>query len=167
MPEPAEPILVRVNGTEYRLEVEGSRSLLGVLRAELGLTGTKYGCGTGECGACTVLVDGRAARSCMLPVSHAAGRSITTIEGLARDGRLHLVQEAFLEVQAFHCGYCTPGTVVGAVALLRQTPNPTDLEIREALAGHLCRCGVYPRVIRAVQLAAAKMRKQEPVLGGR
>ena len=159
MAQTAEPILIRVNNTEHRLQVEGWRSLLSVLRLELGLTGAKYGCGTGECGACTVLVDGQAVRSCVFPVSQARGRSVTTIEGLARKGALHPVQEAFLEAQAFQCGYCTPGMILGAVALLKERPDPTELEIREALVGHLCRCGVYARVIRAVQLAAGKMRR--------
>jgi aerobic-type carbon monoxide dehydrogenase small subunit (CoxS/CutS family) len=154
-----EAIFIRVNGVEHRLQVPGSRSLLSVLRNDLGITGPKYGCGTGECGACTVLVDGRAVRSCVFPVGHARGRSVTTIEGLAEDGKLHPVQEAFLEAQAFQCGYCTPGMILGAVALLRRNPRPTELHIRQALAGHLCRCGAYPRIIRAVQLAAAKMRK--------
>jgi aerobic-type carbon monoxide dehydrogenase small subunit (CoxS/CutS family) len=147
-----------VNGVEHSLRLAGSRSLLSVLRTELGLTGTKYGCGAGECGACTVLVDDRAVRSCALPLSAVAGRSVTTIEGLAGGGSLHPVQEAFLEAQAFQCGYCTPGMIMGAVGLLRRSPDPTDLEIREALAGHLCRCAVYARVIRAVQLAAGRMR---------
>lgn len=159
MPEPTERIRIRVNGAEYVLQLEGSRSLLSVLRTELALTGTKLGCGTGECGACTVLVDGQAVRSCVVPVAHVQGRTITTIEGLAKGDRLHPVQEAFLEAQAFQCGYCTPGLIMGAVALLQKNPDPTGLQIQEALSGHLCRCGVYPRVIRAVQLAAAKSRK--------
>ncbi|HUU53404.1 MAG TPA: (2Fe-2S)-binding protein [Armatimonadota bacterium] len=159
MAETARPIVIRVNGTERSLGVERSRSLLSVLRTELGLTGTKYGCGSGECGACTVLLQGQPVRACTTPVSHAEGRSVTTIEGLVREGQLHPVQQAFLEVQAFHCGYCTPGMIMEAVALLRKNPNPTELTIREEMAGHLCRCGTYGRVIRAIQSAAAKMRK--------
>ena len=158
MAQETETIVIWVNGAEQRLEVEGSRSLLSVLRLELGLTGAKYGCGTGECGACTVLVDGAPMRSCVVPVSRVRGRRVTTIEGLAKKGRLHPVQEAFLEVQAFQCGYCTPGMIMEAVALLARNPRPSALEIREALVGHLCRCGVYGRVIQAVQLAAEKMR---------
>ena len=156
MTETGDVITIRVNGVEHSLTVAGSRNLLSVLRQELGLTGTKYGCGAGECGSCTVLVDDQEVRSCMVPVSAVVGRSVTTIEGLGADG-LHPVQEAFLEVQAFQCGYCTPGMIMGAVGLLRRNPAPTELEIREALAGNLCRCGVYPRVIRAIQLAAQKM----------
>lgn len=158
--ESLETILIRVNGVERRLQVDGSRSLLSVLRAELGLTGTKYGCGAGECGACTVLVGDQAVRSCTLPVSHLRGRSVTTIEGLAAGGALHPVQQAFLDAQAFQCGYCTPGLIMGAVALLRRRARPSELEIREALAGHLCRCGVYSRVVHAVRLAAAKLQEQ-------
>ena len=160
MAETARPIVIRVNGTEHSLRVERSRSLLSVLRTELGLTGTKYGCGSGECGACTVLLDGQAVRSCSTPVSHTDGRAVTTIEGLkGKEGGLHPVQQAFLDQQAFQCGYCTPGMIVEAVALLRRNPNPTALAIREAMGGHLCRCGTYGRIVRAVQAAAAKMRK--------
>lgn len=155
----AETFAMRVNGVERRVRAPGSRSLLSVLRDDLGLTGAKYGCGKGQCGACTVLVDGRAVRSCSLSLSLAQGRSITTIEGLARSDGLHPVQQAFLEAQAFQCGYCSPGFIMGAAALLNTNPDPTELEIREALAGHLCRCGAYPRIIRAVQLAAARMRE--------
>ncbi|MFB3881792.1 MAG: (2Fe-2S)-binding protein [Armatimonadota bacterium] len=151
-------LTIRVNGIEHRLEVDRSRSLLSVLRTELALTGAKNGCGTGECGACTVLIDDLAVRSCTTPVAHAVGRSVTTIEGLERDGALHPVQQAFLEAQAFQCGYCTPGMIIGAVALLRANPNPSELEIRDALAGHLCRCGSYRRIIEAVGLAAQRMR---------
>ena len=158
LPRPPEVFAIRVNGVEHRLRVPGSRSLLNVLREDLGLTGAKYGCGSGECGACTVLVDGQAVRSCVFPVSFAHGRAVTTVEGLATGERLHPVQEAFLEAQAFQCGYCTPGLILEAIGLLARIPDPTELEIREALAGHLCRCGVYPRVIRAVQTAAARLR---------
>lgn len=160
MPEPPAGILLRVNGAEHRLEVEGSRSLLSVLRTELGLLGTKYGCGTGECGTCTVLLDGRAIRSCITPVGRVAGHSITTIEGLEKDGKLHPVQQAFLEVQAFQCGYCTPGMILGAVALLRANPNPSEMAIREAMSGYLCRCGTYRRITQAILLAAERMRAQ-------
>jgi len=158
MADTSSAIIVRVNGVERRLDVDRSRSLLSVLRTELGLTGTKYGCGAGECGACTVLLDGRAVRSCTTPVAHVIGRSVITIEGLEKDGALHPVQDAFLEAQAFLCGYCTPGMIMGAVALLRANPAPSELEIREAMAGHLCRCGAYERIIRAIQLAAARLR---------
>jgi aerobic-type carbon monoxide dehydrogenase small subunit (CoxS/CutS family) len=158
MADTSNAIIVRVNGVERQLDVDRSRSLLSVLRTELGLTGTKYGCGAGECGACTVLLDGRAVRSCSTPVAHVIGRSVTTIEGLEEDGQLHPVQDAFLEAQAFLCGYCTPGMIMGAVALLRANPAPSELEVREAMAGHLCRCGAYGRIVRAIQLAAARLR---------
>jgi aerobic-type carbon monoxide dehydrogenase small subunit (CoxS/CutS family) len=158
----ASGLIIRVNGVERRLDVDRSRSLLSVLRTELGLTGPKYGCGVGECGACTVLLDGQAVRSCATPVAHAIGRSVTTIEGLEEDGQLHPVQDAFLEAQAFLCGYCTPGMIMGAVALLRANPTPSELEIREAMAGHLCRCGAYDRIVRAIQLAAARLRGGTP-----
>ena len=151
-------LTIRVNDVEHRLEVDRSRSLLSVLRTELGLIGAKNGCGTGECGTCTVLLDNRAVRSCTTPVAHAVGRSVTTIEGLEANGALHPVQEAFLETQAFQCGYCTSGMIMGAVALLLANPDPSELEIRDALAGHLCRCGSYRRIIKAVSLAAARIR---------
>ncbi len=149
-------LTLRVNGVEHEVTVDGSRSLLSVLRTELGMTGTKYGCGAGECGACTVMMDDQAVRSCVLPVSATQGRSITTIEGLGA-GKLHPVQEAFLEVQAFQCGYCTPGQVMNAAALLRRNPSPSESDIRTAMSGNLCRCATYQRIIRAVQLAAQKM----------
>jgi len=159
MAETGRRFRIRVNGTDHRLEVEPSRTLLSVLRTDLGLTGTKNGCGAGECGACTVLVDGQAVQACTVPVSFVDGRSVTTIEGLAKDGALHPVQQAFLEAQAFQCGYCTPGMILETVALLRAKRNPTELEIREALSGHLCRCGCYDRIVKAVQIAAEKMRR--------
>lgn len=153
----ADAITFRVNGTRQKLVVEGSRSLLSVLRTELGLTGAKYGCGAGQCGACTVLLDDRAVRSCVTPISAVEGRSVTTIEGLASKGKLHPVQEAFLEAQAIQCGYCTPGMIMSTVSLLRRNPHPSEAQIRDALAGNLCRCAVYVRILSAVQRAARKM----------
>jgi len=153
----ADQIAFRVNGTQHKLAVDGARSLLSVLRTELGLTGPKLGCGAGQCGACTVLLDDRAARSCVTPVSAVAGHSVTTIEGLASNGKLHPVQEAFLEAQAMQCGYCTPGMIMSTVSLLRRNPHPSEAEIRDALAGNLCRCAVYQRILSAVQRAAQKM----------
>ncbi|HEV3456165.1 MAG TPA: (2Fe-2S)-binding protein [Thermoanaerobaculia bacterium] len=148
-----------VNGTERRVDAPPGESLLAVLRDRLQLTGTKYGCGEGQCGACTVLLDGRAVRSCRIELSAAAGKQVTTIEGLERDGRLHPVQAAFLEAEAFQCGYCTPGMIVAAVALLTAEPNPSPEEIAARLAGNLCRCGTYSRIVAAVQLAARAMRQ--------
>jgi aerobic-type carbon monoxide dehydrogenase small subunit (CoxS/CutS family) len=149
------PFTLLVNGAEHRLDVPSDQSLLSVLRDELDLTGTKYGCGEGQCGACTVLLDGRPARSCRTPVSLAAGRSITTIEGLEQNGRLHAVQEAFLSVESFQCGYCTSGMILSAVALLDASPNPSEQEIRRRMEGNVCRCGTYPRIVAAIQQAAA------------
>ena len=145
-----------VNQTRYRLVVDPGRMLLWVLRDELDLTGTKYGCGEGECGACTVLIDGTAIRSCVTRVSAAAGKQITTIEGLAQNGKLHPLQEAFIQAEALQCGYCTPGMILASVALLNKTPQPTEPEIRISLEGNVCRCGTYPRIIVAVKSVAAK-----------
>jgi aerobic-type carbon monoxide dehydrogenase small subunit (CoxS/CutS family) len=139
-----------VNGVARKLDVEPEETLLGALRDRLGLTGAKYGCGEGQCGACTVLVEGRAVRSCQARVVSAAGASVTTIEGLAAGGRLHPLQEAFVAADAMQCGYCTPGMILGAVALLSRTPRPSDEEIARGLDGHLCRCGTYARIVRAV-----------------
>ncbi len=148
------PFLLDVNGARRTVHAPGGTSLLAVLRGELGLTGAKIGCGRGQCGACHVLVDGRATASCLLPVEEAAGRAVVTIEGLARDGRLHPVQEAFVAEDAMQCGYCTAGMIISAVALLAETPHPSDAEIRRALSPNLCRCGVYQRAIRAVRRAS-------------
>ena len=145
-----------VNQTRYRLVVDPGRMLLWVLRDELDLTGTKYGCGEGECGACTVLIDGVAIRSCVTRVSAAAGKQITTIEGLSQNGKLHPLQEAFIEAEALQCGYCTPGMILASAALLKKTPQPTESEIRTSLEGNVCRCGTYPRIIVAVKSVAAK-----------
>ena len=151
--------LLIVNGTERRVQAPPAESLLAVLRDRLQLTGTKYGCGEGQCGACTVLLDGRAVRSCRVALSAAAGKPITTIEGLERDGRLHPVQAAFLEAEAFQCGYCTPGMILAAVALLQSVPNPSPEDIATRLTGNLCRCGTYPRIVAAVRLAAQRMQQ--------
>jgi len=145
---------LRVNGASRRVEADPERSLLGVLRDELDLTGAKYGCGEGQCGACTVLVDGRATRSCVTKASAAAGHEITTVEGLETQGRLHPVQEAFIETGAMQCGYCTPGMILEAVALLRRQGDPAAPEVARALEGHICRCGTYARIVQAVRRAA-------------
>jgi aerobic-type carbon monoxide dehydrogenase small subunit (CoxS/CutS family) len=145
-----------VNGAEHRLDVPSERSLLSVLRDELDLTGTKYGCGEGQCGACTVLLDGKPIRSCRTPVSLAAGKKITTIEGLEKNGQLHPVQEAFLATEAFQCGYCTSGMILAAVALLDSNPKPGEQDILRRMEGNVCRCGTYPRIVEAIQQAAAR-----------
>jgi len=152
-------ITFKLNHKSVELKVDGERRLLWVLRSDLGLTGTKYGCGEGQCGACTVLVDGRAVKSCLVSAGSAAGKKIVTIEGLASRHGLHPVQQAFLDHAAFQCGFCTPGMILGTVALLGQDPNPSAARIREALQGHLCRCGAYPRIVDAVRAAAAKTRE--------
>jgi aerobic-type carbon monoxide dehydrogenase small subunit (CoxS/CutS family) len=148
-------VALRVNGARHELEIDPERTLLSVLRNELGLTGAKYGCGEGQCGACTVLLDGAEVRSCTLPVRAAGEREIRTIEGLASGDRLHPVQRAFVEEGAMQCGYCIPGMILGAVALLQRTKAPDAEAIAAGMQGHLCRCGAYPRIVRAVQRAAA------------
>ena len=145
---------LQVNGTRRRVEIEGERSLLNVLRDELDLTGAKYGCGEGQCGACTVLVDGRAVRSCLTQAASVEGKQITTIEGLERNGKLHPMQEAFLAVDAMQCGYCTAGMIMSGVGLLKKTPNPTEAEILRAMEGNICRCGTYHRIVAAIRQAA-------------
>jgi aerobic-type carbon monoxide dehydrogenase small subunit (CoxS/CutS family) len=145
-----------VNGGRRRIDVDADRTLLSVLRDDLDLTGAKFGCGEGQCAACTVLIDGVAAKSCLTKVGAVAGKKIVTIEGLAPEGALHPVQQAFLDADALQCGYCTPGMILGAVALLRRTPNPSDAEIATGMNGHICRCGTYPRVISAIRSAAGK-----------
>jgi len=145
---------LQVNGTKRRVEVDGERSLLSALRDELDLTGAKYGCGEGQCGACTVLIDGRAARSCLTQVASVEGKQITTIEGLERNGKLHPLQEAFMAVDAMQCGYCTAGMIMSGVGLLKKTPNPTDAEILRAMEGNICRCGTYHRIVAAIRQAA-------------
>ena len=148
-----------VNGTTHRVEADPGTPLLSVLRNKLNLTGAKYGCGEGQCGACTVLLDGRAVRSCITPVRAAAGKRITTVEGLAQNGKLHPVQESFLKADALQCGYCTPGMVMSAVSLLAKDPNPTDDAIERGMEGNICRCGTYPRIVAAVRMAAKGVAK--------
>ena len=157
---------LRINGETHEIDGAAGDNLLSVLRYELGLTGSKYGCGEGQCGACTVLVDGAATRSCMARLGTLAGKSITTVEALAPAGRLHPVQEAFLEVEAFQCGYCTSGMVMAAAALLAANPSPSEQDIASALDRNVCRCGTFPRIVRAVQLAAQRIRSTSPA-GGR
>jgi len=147
------PIALLVNGTSHQLDVSRDEPLLWVLRNRLDLTGTKYGCGEGQCGACTVLLNGKAVRSCLTAVGDAAGKRITTIEGLEQNGRLHRVQEAFLHEEAFQCAYCTPGMIMSAVALLQETSNPSDQDIIRRMNGNVCRCGTYPRIVAAVRMA--------------
>jgi len=150
-------ITLVVNGQSKSVTTDPSRPLLEVLREELQLTGTKYGCGDGYCGACTVLMNGQRTHACLTPVGDAAGKTILTIEGLASGGALHPVQEAFLEEHAFQCGYCTPGMILSTVALLREKPNPTDAEIAELMDGNLCRCCGYPRIFKAIHRAAGRL----------
>jgi aerobic-type carbon monoxide dehydrogenase small subunit (CoxS/CutS family) len=147
-------IRFRLNGKSVELETDGERTLLWVLRTDLGLTGTKYGCGEGICGSCTVVVNGDAVRSCAVPVSSIAGAEVTTIEGLARDGQLHPLQQAFVEHGGFQCGYCTPGMIMTAHALLRANPKATREQIAEGMEDNLCRCGAHRRILVAVEEVA-------------
>ena len=143
-----------VNGDQHEIDVPPGTTLLSALRDDLGLTGTRFGCGRGVCGSCFVLLEGTAVPSCTIGAHETSGKRVVTIEGLARGGELHAVQRAFVEADAMQCGYCTGGMIVSAVALLARVPSPTDADIREALAPHLCRCGVYGRALRAVEKAA-------------
>ena len=156
------PISLIVNGHVRVVTTDARRRLLDVLREDLGLTGTKFGCGEGRCGACTVLIDGAAERSCVVAVGNAAQRPIVTIEGLAVDGNLHPVQEAFLAEGALQCGYCTPGMILGAVSLLNQLPHPSDADIASRMQSHICRCGGYSRIVRAIRRASAGARRWAP-----
>jgi aerobic-type carbon monoxide dehydrogenase small subunit (CoxS/CutS family) len=150
------PLNLRVNGQDYHVSVEPRRTLLSVLREELGLIGTKLGCGEGSCGACTVLLDGETVYACLTLAIECEGHTVRTIEGLSRGGQLHPVQEAFIERDGYQCGFCTPGQVMSAVALLEHNPHPTPDEVRRAMAGNLCRCGAYPNIVDAVLAAAEK-----------
>lgn len=145
---------LQVNGKKYTVDAHSGESLLSVLRERLGLTGSKYGCGEGACGACTVMLNGAAARSCILPATSAVGKKIVTVEGLAQNGKLHKVQEAFLKVDVFQCGYCAPGMIVSAVSLLDKNPSPSPRDIQEAMQGNVCRCGTYPRIVKAIEEAS-------------
>ena len=147
-----------INGAKQAVNADPDRTLLSVLRDDLGLTGAKYGCGEGECGACTVLIDGRMVRSCSTRVSAAADKQLRTIEGLATAEKLHPIQEAFLEAGAMQCGYCTPGMIMSAVALLEKKPDPTREDIVQGLNGNICRCGTYTRIVAAVEKAARVMK---------
>ena len=154
-------IALNVNGKKLNVDVDPQTSLLSVLRNDLDMTGTKYGCGESQCGACTVLIDGQQTRSCITPVSRVVNKQITTIEGLERDGHLHPVQEAFLKADAMQCGYCTPGMIMSSVALLDKTPRPTREQIVQHMNGNICRCGTYLRIIAAIQMAAEQKRGAE------
>ncbi len=163
---------LRINGQTHQIAGEPDDSVLSVLRYELDLTGSKFGCGEGACGACTVLIDNQAARSCVTRLAAVAGKSITTIEGLGGDSPslqprgtspLHPVQQAFLDAEAFQCGYCTPGMVMATVSLLRTNPAPSDADIARLMDRNVCRCGTYPRIVRAVKLAAERMKSTDSV----
>ena len=154
---------LRINGRTRRVEGDPDDNLLAALRYDLDLTGSKFGCGEGFCGACTVLVDNQAMRACVTRLSAIGGAAITTIEGLAAGERLHPVQEAFLEAEAFQCGYCTPGMVMAVVGLLRNNPAPADVDIAKVLDRNVCRCGTYPRIVHAIKLAAARLKSSDGV----
>jgi len=151
-------ISLLVNDTRRSADADAQSSLLSILREQLDLTGTKYGCGEGQCGACTVLIDGTPRRSCLTPVGEVEGKSIITIEGLAHRDRLHALQEAFLAEEAMQCAYCTSGMIMAAAGLLQTDANPTEAQIKEALDGNICRCGTHLRIVAAVQRAARAMR---------
>jgi nicotinate dehydrogenase subunit A len=150
-------VTLSINGTTQTLDVEPDTPLLYVLRDDLALHGAKFGCGLAQCGACTVIVDGQAQRSCSIRVSQLAGKKITTLEGLGSSAKPHPIQAAFIEEGAAQCGYCINGMIMTSKALLDRTPNPSERQIRQALAGNLCRCGTHPRIVRAVKRAAAAM----------
>lgn len=147
---------LNVNGKKTVLDVDSTVSLLSVLRNDLDLTGSKYGCGEGQCGACTVLIDGQSTRSCITQVGRAAGKQITTIEGLEKDGKLHPLQEAFIKADAMQCAYCTSGMIMAASALLAKNPKPKREDIVTGMNGNICRCGTYQRIIEAIKMASAQ-----------
>jgi aerobic-type carbon monoxide dehydrogenase small subunit (CoxS/CutS family) len=159
--------VLRVNGKDREIDAEPGDSLLSVLRYDFGLTGSRYGCGEGQCGACTVLLDGAGARSCVMRVGGVGAKAITTSEALATGGQLHPVQQAFLDVEAFQCGYCTSGMVMAAVGLLKTNPNPSEAEIARLMDRSVCRCGTYPRIVKAVRLAAERMQTKTSAMVAR
>jgi aerobic-type carbon monoxide dehydrogenase small subunit (CoxS/CutS family) len=154
-----EKISFTLNNKPVTLEVERDRELLWVLRTDLGLTGTKYGCGEGVCGACTVLINNEAVPSCQIRIKEVAGAEVTTIEGLEKDGSLHPLQKAFIEHDALQCGFCTPGMIMKAHSLLTENPNPSRAEIVKGMDGNLCRCGAHPRILDAIESAAKEMKR--------
>jgi aerobic-type carbon monoxide dehydrogenase small subunit (CoxS/CutS family) len=154
-------IALNLNGKKLTVDVDPQTSLLSVLRNDLDLTGTKYGCGESQCGACTVLIDGQQTRSCITQVGRVANKQITTIEGLEKNGQLHPLQDAFLKADAMQCGYCTPGMIMSGVALLDKTPRPTREQIVQHMNGNICRCGTYLRIVAAIQMAADQKRGAE------
>jgi len=154
----SDTIAFKLNDQPVRLNIDGGRPLLWVLRTDLALTGTKYGCGEGHCGACTVLMDGQAVRTCVLPAAAVNGREIVTIEGLAKNGALHPVQQAFMEHDAMQCGYCTSGMILRAASLLQGNPHPTEAQIVAGMNENFCRCGAHPRIVQAIQSAAAALK---------
>ncbi|MDD5009957.1 MAG: (2Fe-2S)-binding protein [Syntrophorhabdaceae bacterium] len=158
-------ITMNVNGREYEIAVAPNRTLTQVLREELGLLGTKEGCGIGDCGACTVILDGRPVNSCLVLAVQANGSQVATIEGVAEDQNLHPVQQAFVDHGAIQCGFCTPGMVLSAKSLLERNPHPTELEVREAISGNLCRCTGYQKIVEAVQAASRTMKKRGKTKG--
>lgn len=150
---------LNINGVNRSVDADASRTLLGVLRDELDLTGAKYGCGEGQCGSCTVLLDGAAVRSCVTTLKTAAGKQITTIEGLEKNGKLHPLQQAFIDADAMQCGYCTTGMIMNAAGLLKKNKSPRTDEIVRAMQGNICRCGTYPRILSAIRVAAVEMKR--------
>jgi aerobic-type carbon monoxide dehydrogenase small subunit (CoxS/CutS family) len=150
---------LKINGQSFSVDADPDARLLWILREQLDLTGAKYGCGEGQCGACTVLIDGRAQRSCITPISAVSGKSITTIEGLAKGDRLHPVQQAFLDEGAMQCAYCTSGMIMSAVSLLNNREKPSQAEIVQFMQGNICRCGTYPRIVAAIQRASGAARE--------
>jgi aerobic carbon-monoxide dehydrogenase small subunit len=154
------PVNLTVNGKEYNIDVKPSATLLELIREELQLTGTKEGCGVGECGACTVIMNGKTVNACIILAAEANGKNITTIEGLVKDDKLHPIQQAFVEIGGLQCGFCTPGMILSAKALLDVNNNPTDLEIRKGIEGNFCRCTGYTKIIESIRLAARLMRRK-------
>jgi len=158
--------VLRVNGKDREVDAEPGDSLLSVLRYDFGLTGSRFGCGEGQCGACTVLLDGAGARACVTRVGSVGAKAITTIEALAKGEQLHPVQQAFLEAEAFQCGYCTSGMIMATVGLLKTNPNPSEQDIARLMDRNVCRCGTFPRITKAVRLAAERMRTGTANIGG-